>query len=263
MSGEISNLYGMNLYNNPYSNNNDDFLAQQYFAQQAGQIQGQTQNQPAFQGYQQPQTDTFQKSGSGLTTGLTLGTIAGAGTGAGIYYLGTNPIKDGKFNENFLGALDEANYQDVLKNKKAELLTNAKKPILAKYKISVDTITTSEVSVALTLDTTGSTSTGDTLLTQSLLMELSALLIVSSTRADALPSGEKPTFTDGVSIIANDGVVNSNGHASSDTRSRVTIVFLPDIKTPEFNRGQSSLVVIPYGGDTTMDDRRRWPLSEC
>lgn len=96
-----------------------------------------------------------------------------------------------------------------------------------------------------------------------ILMELSALLIVSSTRADALPSGEKPTFTDGVSIIANDGVVNSNGHASSDTRSRVTIVFLPDIKTPEFNRGQSSLVVIPYGGDTTMDDRRRWPLSEC
>ncbi len=41
------------------------------------------------------------------------------------------------------------------------------------------------------------------------------------------------------------------------------IVFLPDIKTPEFNRGQSSLVVIPYGGDTTMGDRRRWPLSEC
>lgn len=93
MSGEISNLYGMNLYNNPYLNNNDDFLAQQYFAQQAGQIQGQgqgqTQNQPAFQGYQQPQADTFQKSGSGLTTGLTLGTIAGAGTGAGIYYFGT------------------------------------------------------------------------------------------------------------------------------------------------------------------------------
>lgn len=102
MSGEISNLYGMNLYNNPYLNNNDDFLAQQYFAQQAGQIQGQTQNQPAFQGYQQPQADTFQKSGSGLTTGLTLGTIAGAGTGAGIYYLGTNPIKDGNVDETLL-----------------------------------------------------------------------------------------------------------------------------------------------------------------
>ena len=40
---------------------------------------------------------------------------------------------------------------------------------------SVDLITTSEVSIALTLDTTGSTSTGDTLLTQSLLIELSEL----------------------------------------------------------------------------------------
>ncbi|MBM3071445.1 lysine-sensitive aspartokinase 3 [Lelliottia sp. RWM.1] len=47
--------------------------------------------------------------------------------------------------------------------------------ILARHNISVDLITTSEVSVALTLDTTGSTSTGDTLLTQSLLMELSEL----------------------------------------------------------------------------------------
>ena len=104
MTGEISNLYGINAYNNPYLNNNDDFLAQQYFAQQAGQIQGQgqTQNQPAFQGYQQPQADTFQKSGSELTTGLTLGTIAGAGTGAGIYYFGTNPIKDGKVDETLL-----------------------------------------------------------------------------------------------------------------------------------------------------------------
>lgn len=45
--------------------------------------------------------------------------------------------------------------------------------ILARHNISVDLITTSEVSIALTLDTTGSTSTGDTLLTQSLLIELS------------------------------------------------------------------------------------------
>lgn len=47
--------------------------------------------------------------------------------------------------------------------------------ILACHNISVDLITTSEVSVALTLDTTGSTSTGDTLLTQALLTELSSL----------------------------------------------------------------------------------------
>ncbi|AIQ99372.1 lysine-sensitive aspartokinase 3 [Pluralibacter gergoviae] len=47
--------------------------------------------------------------------------------------------------------------------------------ILARHSISVDLITTSEVSVALTLDTTGSTSTADTLLTQALLTELSSL----------------------------------------------------------------------------------------
>jgi aspartate kinase len=49
--------------------------------------------------------------------------------------------------------------------------------ILARHSISVDLITTSEVSVALTLDTTGSTSTGDTLLTQGLLTELSSLCV--------------------------------------------------------------------------------------
>ncbi|CAK9886380.1 MAG: Lysine-sensitive aspartokinase 3 [Candidatus Erwinia impunctatus] len=47
--------------------------------------------------------------------------------------------------------------------------------ILARHHISVDLITTSEVSVALTLDTTGSTSTGDSLPTQGLLTELSSL----------------------------------------------------------------------------------------
>ena len=47
--------------------------------------------------------------------------------------------------------------------------------ILERHNISVDLITTSAVSIALTLDTTGSTSTGDTLLTQSLLIELSEL----------------------------------------------------------------------------------------
>ena len=47
--------------------------------------------------------------------------------------------------------------------------------ILARHNISVDLITTPEVRIALTLDTTGSTSIGDTLLTQSLLIELSEL----------------------------------------------------------------------------------------
>lgn len=47
--------------------------------------------------------------------------------------------------------------------------------ILANHNISVDLITTSEVSVALTLDTTGSTTSGGSLLTTALLTELSAL----------------------------------------------------------------------------------------
>ncbi len=44
--------------------------------------------------------------------------------------------------------------------------------ILAKHKISVDTITTSEVSIALTLDKTGSASSGAELLSTELLDEL-------------------------------------------------------------------------------------------
>lgn len=47
--------------------------------------------------------------------------------------------------------------------------------ILARHNVSVDLITTSEVSVALTLDTTGSTSISGSLLTQALLTELSSL----------------------------------------------------------------------------------------
>ena len=47
--------------------------------------------------------------------------------------------------------------------------------ILARHSISVDLVTTSEVNIALTLDTTGSTYTGDTLLKQYLLMELSEM----------------------------------------------------------------------------------------
>ncbi|WP_308570269.1 lysine-sensitive aspartokinase 3 [uncultured Haemophilus sp.] len=50
--------------------------------------------------------------------------------------------------------------------------------ILAKHKISVDTITTSEVSIALTLDKTGSASSGAELLSVELLDELSKLCTV-------------------------------------------------------------------------------------
>ncbi len=47
--------------------------------------------------------------------------------------------------------------------------------ILARHQVSVDLITTSEVSVALTIDTTGSSSSATSLLSQALLTELAAL----------------------------------------------------------------------------------------
>ena len=140
MTGEISNLYGANLYgtnlygSNMYSNNlnatanNDDFLAQQYFAQMP------TLGQPVFQGYQQPQIDTFEKSnGSGLGSAIKLGTIAGLGTGAGVYFFGTNPIKDGKVDENLIKSMNKT----LVKKGKLEI---AKELYEQKAKPTFDTL---------------------------------------------------------------------------------------------------------------------------
>lgn len=123
---------------NNYGSAYDDFYAQQYFAKANQQPQQpQAPQNPAFTGYyQQPGADTFQKSGSApLSTGLALGAVAGGATGAGTYFWGSNPIKDGKVDESLLGTLDETAYQDALKGKKEELLTNAKQTVLDKYKI--------------------------------------------------------------------------------------------------------------------------------
>ena len=121
---------------NNYGSAYDDFYAQQYFAKANQQPQQpQAPQNPAFTGYyQQPGADTFQKSGSSpLSTGLALGAVAGGATGAGTYFWGSNPIKDGKVDESLLGTLDETAYQDALKGKKEELLTNAKQTVLDKY----------------------------------------------------------------------------------------------------------------------------------
>lgn len=130
MAGEISNLYGINAYNNPYLNNNDDFLAQQYFKNVANNPTTNTQGtaQPAFQGYQQPQADTFQKSGSPLGTGLTLGGIAGLGTGTGIYYLGTNPIKDGNVDETLIKTISKEGIKNIKADEINKLFEKKAKP---------------------------------------------------------------------------------------------------------------------------------------
>ncbi|PHM49044.1 lysine-sensitive aspartokinase 3 [Xenorhabdus miraniensis] len=65
--------------------------------------------------------------------------------------------------------------------------------LLSRHNISVDLITTSEVNIALTLDTTGSTSTNGSLLTNALLTELSTLCRVEVEENMAL-----------VAIIGND-----------------------------------------------------------
>lgn len=130
MAGEISNLYGNNLYNyNPYSANNDDFLAQQYFTQNP---QPQGSNNPVFTGgYQQPQADTFQKSGSsGFGTGFALGTVAGLGTGAGVYFLGTNPIKDGKVNDDLIKAINKKSLEELAIEKFNKSFAAKAQPIL-------------------------------------------------------------------------------------------------------------------------------------
>lgn len=125
MAGEI---YG---YNNAY---NDDFYAQQYFKNLANNsvANTQTSSQPAFQGYQQPQTDTFEKRGSSpLGTGLMLGGAAGLGTGAGMYFLGEGPVKDGKFADDILKAAD-INKKEVAVNKAKELFGAKELEILKK-----------------------------------------------------------------------------------------------------------------------------------
>lgn len=111
-------MYGMNPYAmgmmNPYASSmNDDFMAQTAFGN--GFAQQQAVGYPsAFQGYQglqQPTTDEFQKQegGSSLVPALATGVVAGGATAAGIYKWGSNPIKDGKIDQNLLNVLNKEN----------------------------------------------------------------------------------------------------------------------------------------------------------
>lgn len=111
-------MYGMNPYAmgmmNPYASSmNDDFMAQTAFGN--GFAQQQAAGYPsAFQGYQglqQPTTDEFQKQegGSSLVPALATGVVAGGATAAGIYKWGSNPIKDGKIDQNLLNVLNKEN----------------------------------------------------------------------------------------------------------------------------------------------------------
>lgn len=84
--------------------------------------------------------------------------------------------------------------------------------ILARHRISVDLITTSEVSVALTLDQTGSDSSGRSLITEALLEELAPLCRVEVERDLSLLAviGNHIAHTSGIGIRVLDAIGDSN-----------------------------------------------------
>ena len=140
MSTQVGSLGLYNQYN-PYSSGlmSDDFYAQQmYQSYNETNGEGQKSKQTSFQGHQQPQTDTFEKSGhSGLSTGLKLGLVGGAGTGIGMYFFGSDPVKDGKFNDDILNAID-INVEDTAKQKFQAKFRQTQNEIFSKYNIPTD-----------------------------------------------------------------------------------------------------------------------------
>lgn len=108
-----TSMYGFNPYMMGQSTGlNDDFMANATgFNNQYAQL---AQQQALMQqlALQQPTTDTFQKSegGSGLNSGLKLAAIGGVGAGAGAYFfgdkLGASFVKDGKFSDELLRAVE-------------------------------------------------------------------------------------------------------------------------------------------------------------
>ena len=154
MAGEIGTNYfnqGLcNQYNNPYlmqgaSSMNDDFMAQTVFGNSAQQVAlanyANTAN--AFQGANlqgAPSTDTFQSSsqsgGSSIGSALVAGVGVGGATAAGVYYFGSNPVKDGKVDSSLLETLNKQNVKDAALTKFNELYKQQANPIYQKVGIS-------------------------------------------------------------------------------------------------------------------------------
>lgn len=151
MAGEIgTNYYNQGLYNqfnNPYlmqnsTSMNDDFMAQSVFGNSAQQA-ALANYANALQGNNlqgQPQTDIYQPSsnggGSSIASTLLTGIVGGGATAAGVYYLGTNPMKDGKVNSSFLEVLNKQNVKDAGKLKYDALYAKQANPIYQKVGIA-------------------------------------------------------------------------------------------------------------------------------
>lgn len=117
MSGEISNSYG------------NDFLAQQYFPQQIGQ--------KYYSNNSEQEINDIPKPGYRLNAGLTLGTLAGTSVGTSIFFLGTNPIKNGKVSDDFIRSFDKENLKFIkeVTSNKTKLTQLPEKAIDSKYSL--------------------------------------------------------------------------------------------------------------------------------
>lgn len=155
MAGEIGTNYNnmlfrndsLNSYNNPYlmkssTSMNDDFMAQSVFGDSAQQA-ALANYANALQGNNlqgQPQTDIYQPSsnggGSSIASTLLTGIVGGGATAAGVYYLGTNPMKDGKVNSSFLEVLNKQNVENAGKLKYDALYAKQANPIYQKVGIA-------------------------------------------------------------------------------------------------------------------------------
>ncbi len=108
----VNAMYGFN----PYMMNtglNDDFMANATgFNNQYAQLAQQQALMQQLALQQQPTADAFQKSegDSGLSSGLKLAAVGGVGAGAGAYFFGdkfgTNFVKEGKFSDELLSAVE-------------------------------------------------------------------------------------------------------------------------------------------------------------
>lgn len=141
----VNSLYGFNPYAAQLQNTglNNDFM---YNATNTQGLQEQIALQQALlQGgqLQETQGDTFQKEGSsGSGTGLKLAALGGIGAGAGAYLygdkIGANIVKDGKFSDEVLKAVE--NTPEQAKKIATARYANAKTRILGRFNLDDKTL---------------------------------------------------------------------------------------------------------------------------
>lgn len=124
---------GTNFMYNPYvSPMNNDFMAQTMFGNTDTIGQQNSLYSNGYMGQNQLQSDEFQKQGGNGLAGAGIGAVIGGGaTAAATYFLATDPIKDGKVNQNLLEVLSKENYANAKAAKYKELFGKEMETILS------------------------------------------------------------------------------------------------------------------------------------